>query len=99
MKYKKLYIENLHKIEGEKIGSDYIVSKVAIQMHWILIYLTDSINNTIEVRIKRDSDNNFKPYRWTMKNGNTVRPMYKKDFETPNIFLMQLDDFVAPLPF
>jgi hypothetical protein len=97
---RKLFIENLNKIEGMKISADYIISKVASQLHWIVIFVTDIPSDTIlEVRIKRESDNTAKPYRWTMKYGNLVSAMYKSDFETPAKFLIHLEDLIKPLPF
>jgi hypothetical protein len=97
---KKLFIENLNKIEGVKLSADYIISKVASQMHWIVIFINDTnSNNTLEVRIKRESDNDSKPYRWTMRYGNLSSPMFKKDFETPETFIVHLEDLIIPLPF
>ena len=100
MKRRKLHIENLDKILGKKLGHDYYVANVSTMMHWIIIFVND-INSkaTFEVKIKRESDNTMKPYRWTMQYGSLNSPMYKKDFETPENFLVHLEDLITPLPF
>ena len=100
MKNKKLNILNIEKIVGREIGLGHRIEKVGMMMHWFVIYLSEAQTNKIlEVKVKRVSDNDYTPNRWTMKMGSMEMYLYRDDLKDMERFCHNLAMLVDPLPF
>ncbi len=98
--YKKLNIENYHKLYGQNLGLGLIVEVVLMtpQTYNFVIKDTDT-GNRFDVKLYRESKNKEKPYNWEMKRGIQCVRLYRDDVADIDTFKRRLFSLVDPLPF
>ena len=98
--HRRLVIENIDKIIGKDISPFHQVARMNKGLATYYIFVTEiATGNILEIKLERNSANDFRPYHWKMNYGLQMVKLFKSDIEDIDRFCRSLAELVDPLPF